>query len=565
MSADRIGELLVRENLISLSQLKEAQQAQRSSRESLSYTLSKLGLVGEKDLTQFLGKHYGLTPVDLEDFEIDEDVIELIPEHLAKQHVLLPISRTASSIIVAMSDPSNLNAIDDIKFHSGLSVDVVIASELAIRQAIDRYYKKDIDYKKIVAELDDSELEVAHAEEQEDIISLEKSSEDAPVVRLVNMILIDAIRRNASDIHIEPYEKSFRVRYRIDGVLYEIMNPPMKLKNAIISRVKIMASLDIAERRLPQDGRIKIKLGEGKEMDFRVSILPTLFGEKVVMRLLDKSNLQLDMTKLGFEQSQLKVFKDAIYKPYGMVLVTGPTGSGKTTTLYSALSELNQISDNISTAEDPVEFNLPGINQCQMADSIGLNFAAALRSFLRQDPDIIMVGEIRDFETAEIAVKAALTGHLVLSTLHTNDAPSTVSRLLNMGLEPFLVTASVNAILAQRLARKICVECKVSLTPDPQKIAELGMNPEMIKNAQLCEGKGCKNCNNTGYKGRIAIYEIMPMTDALKDLVLQGCSSVELKREAIKQGMKTLRQAALSKLAEGMTTVSEVIRNSAAD
>ncbi len=565
MSTERIGELLVRENLISLSQLKEAQQAQRNTRDSLTYTLSKLGLVAEKDLTQFLGKHYGLTPVNLEDFEIDEDVLELVPEHLARQHMLLPISRAASSIIVAMSDPSNLNAIDDIKFHSGLSVEVVIASELSIRQAIDRYYKKDIDYKKIVAELDEDEVEVATPEDQEDIISLEKSSEDAPVVRLVNMVLIDAIRRSASDIHIEPYEKSFRVRYRIDGVLYEIMNPPMKLKNAIISRVKIMASLDIAERRLPQDGRIKIKLGEGKEMDFRVSILPTLFGEKVVMRLLDKSNLQLDMTKLGFEPQQLTIFKDAIYKPYGMVLVTGPTGSGKTTTLYSALSDLNQTTDNISTAEDPVEFNLPGINQCQMADSIGLNFAAALRSFLRQDPDIIMVGEIRDFETAEIAVKAALTGHLVLSTLHTNDAPSTVSRLLNMGLEPFLVTASVNAILAQRLARKICNECKTVIPTDVQKLTELGMSQEMIKKAQICEGKGCKNCNNTGFRGRIAIYEIMPMSDALKDLVLQGSSSVELKREAIKQGMRTLRQSALSKLAEGITTISEVIRNSAAD
>ena len=563
--SDRIGELLVRENLISLSQLKEAQQSQRQSRESLSYTLTKLGMVGERELTHFLGRHYGFQAVSLEDFEIDEEVIDLIPEHLARQHLILPISRAGQSVIVAMSDPSDLNAIDDIKFHTGMNVEVVIASELSLRQAIDRYYDRGINYNEIIDELDEGELEVAEAEIEEDVISLERSSEEAPVVRLVNMILIDAIRRVASDIHVEPYEKSFRVRYRIDGVLYEIMNPPLKLKNALISRLKIMAALDIAERRLPQDGRIKIKLGDGNEMDFRVSVLPTLFGEKVVLRLLDKSNLQLDMTKLGFEPPQIKLFKDSIYKPYGMVLVTGPTGSGKTTTLYSALSDLNKSSENISTAEDPVEFNLAGINQCQMADSIGLNFAAALRSFLRQDPDIIMVGEIRDFETAEIAVKAALTGHLVLSTLHTNDAPSTVSRLLNMGLEPFLVTASVNAILAQRLARRICSECKAPIEVDRERLLELGMSEEMIATAQLAEGKGCRACNETGFKGRVALYEIMPMSDELKDLVLQGASSVELKRAAIDAGMKTLRQAALSKLAEGVTTISEVIRCSVAD
>ncbi|MEE2644894.1 MAG: type IV-A pilus assembly ATPase PilB [Myxococcota bacterium] len=563
--SDRIGELLVRENLISLSQLKEAQQSQRQSRESLSYTLTKLGMVEERELAHFLGRHYGFQAVDLEDFEIDEEVIDLIPEHLARQHVILPISRAGQSVIIAMSDPSDLNAIDDIKFHTGMNVEVVIASELSLRQAIDRHYERGIDYSEIIDELDEGELEVAEAEVEEDVISLERSSEEAPVVRLVNMILIDAIRRSASDIHVEPYEKSFRVRYRIDGVLYEIMNPPLKLKNALISRLKIMAALDIAERRLPQDGRIKIKLGEGSEMDFRVSVLPTLFGEKVVLRLLDKGNLQLDMTKLGFESAQLSTFKDSIYKPYGMVLVTGPTGSGKTTTLYSALSDLNKSSENISTAEDPVEFNLAGINQCQMADAIGLNFAAALRSFLRQDPDIIMVGEIRDFETAEIAVKAALTGHLVLSTLHTNDAPSTVSRLLNMGLEPFLVTASVNAILAQRLARKICPECKAPVEVEVEKLRELGMSDAQIQSAQLAEGRGCRACNETGFKGRIALYEIMPMTDELKDLVLQGASSVELKRAAMAAWMKTLRQAALSKLAEGVTTVSEVIRCSVAD
>jgi type IV pilus assembly protein PilB len=562
---DRIGELLVRENMINLSQLQQAQASQRQSRESLTYTLAKLGMVGEGDLTEFLSRHYGIPPIDLEDFDIGEDVLELIPEHLARQHTIIPIDRAGSSLILAMSNPSDLHAIDDVKFHSGLQVEVVIASEMAIRDSIDRYYKKDIDYKKIVQEFSQDELEVAEPEIEEDIISLERSSEDAPVVRLVNTILIDAIRRNCSDIHIEPYEKAFRVRYRIDGVLYEIMNPPLSLKNAIISRIKIMASLNIAERRLPQDGRIKIKLGEGREMDFRVSILPTLFGEKVVMRLLDKENLQLDMTKLGFEVEQLAVFKDSIHKPYGMILVTGPTGSGKTTTLYSALSELNTSTENISTAEDPVEFNLTGINQCQMADAIGLNFAAALRSFLRQDPDIIMVGEIRDFETAEIAVKAALTGHLVLSTLHTNDAPSTVSRMLNMGLEPFLVTASVNAILAQRLARRICGECKEELNVEIEQITDLGVSESVAQNAKIYHGSGCRNCNETGFKGRIALYEIMPMSDEIKDLILQGASSVELKRAAIALGMKTLRQSALTKLLEGTTTISEVIRCSAAD
>ena len=563
--SDRIGELLVRENLISLSQLKDAQAAQRTSRESLTYTLAKLGMVGEKNLTEFLSRHYDIPPVDLEDEEIEEDVIALVPEQLARQHTIIPINRAGSSIIVAMSNPSDLNAIDDVKFHSGLNVEVVIASEVGIRAAIDRYYKKDIDYKKIVAEFKGEDAEEEQTEEEEEIISLERASDDAPVVRLVNMLLIDAIRRQASDIHIEPYEKSFRVRYRIDGVLYEIMNPPLKLKNAITSRIKIMASLNIAERRLPQDGRIKIKLGEGKEMDFRVSVLPTLFGEKVVMRLLDKGNLQLDMTKLGFSEEQLHVFKDCIHRPYGMVLVTGPTGSGKTTTLYSALAELNKTSENISTAEDPVEFNLAGINQCQMADSIGLNFAAALRSFLRQDPDIIMVGEIRDFETAEIAVKAALTGHMVLSTLHTNDAPSTISRMLNMGLEPFLVTASVNAIIAQRLARRICKECKVEKRVDPQQLIDLGMSPEEAANGLVHEGTGCRACNGTGFKGRIAVHEVMEMNDTLKDLVLQGASSIELKRAAIQTGMTTLRQTALKRLREGITTVSEVIRCSAAD
>jgi type IV pilus assembly protein PilB len=382
----------------------------------------------------------------------------------------------------------------------------------------------------------------------------------------VNLILTDAIKKTASDIHIEPYEKSFRVRYRIDGVLYEVMKPPMKLKNAITSRVKIMSELDIAERRLPQDGRIKLKLGKGKEMDFRVSVLPTLFGEKIVLRLLDKSNLQLDMTKLGFEQAQLDDFKECIHQPFGMVLVTGPTGSGKTTSLYSALSELNGVGENLSTAEDPVEFNLGGINQVQMHEDIGLNFAAALRSFLRQDPDIIMVGEIRDFETAEIAVKAALTGHMVLSTLHTNDAPSTVNRLLNMGIEPFLVASAVNCIVAQRLARKICPEC-VADDPEVSKedLLSVGLSEQEISGFQPKKGEGCSNCSDTGFKGRVAIYEVMVMTDELKEFVLNGASTAEVKREAIRGGMMTLRRSALNKLLLHTTTLSEVFRVSTSD
>jgi type IV pilus assembly protein PilB len=563
--SERLGELLVRENLISLTQLKKAQDDQRSSGQRLTYTLTKLGMVGEKDLTKFMSQHYGVPAINLEEFEIDDDVIKLIPRELAQRHQILPINRAGSTLIVAMSDPANLTAIDDVKFNTGYNVEPVVASDEALKQAIERYYNQAVNYEEILDDIIDSQVDVVETDDDPDIVDLEQSTEEAPVVRLVNLILVDAIKKNASDIHVEPYEKSFRVRYRIDGVLYEIMNPPLKLKNALTSRLKIMAQLDIAERRLPQDGRIKIKMGGGREMDFRVSVLPTLFGEKVVLRLLDKSNLQLDMTKLGFETAQIDVFKEAIYKPYGMVLVTGPTGSGKTTTLYSALSDLNKTSENISTAEDPVEFNLGGINQCQMNDAIGLNFAAALRSFLRQDPDIIMVGEIRDFETAEIAVKAALTGHLVLSTLHTNDAPSTVHRLLNMGVEPFLVTASVNAILAQRLARKICKECVEPIKVETKALTDLGMSLEAAKNSEVFEGKGCRACNDTGFKGRIALYEIMPMTDELKDLVLQGVSSIELKREAIASGMKTLRRSALQKLVEGTTTISEVVRASASD
>jgi type IV pilus assembly protein PilB len=561
----RLGELLVRENLISLQQLQKAQEEQKAKGGRIGYHLTKLGFIEDSELTNFLSKQYGVPSINLKEFEIDTDVIKLIPKEVAEKHQCIPVNRAGASLILAMSDPSNIFAIDDIKFVTGYNIEVVVASEQAIKEAIERYYaEKGPDAASIMQEFGE-DFEIDAGDDNVNIVDLEKSASDAPVVKLVNLILLDAIQKKASDIHIEPYEKDFRVRYRIDGVLYEVMRPPKKLKDAILSRIKIMSSLDIAERRLPQDGRIKLKLGKGREMDYRVSILPTLFGEKACMRLLDKSNLQLDMAKLGFDPQPLEWFKEAIERPYGMVLVTGPTGSGKTTTLYSGLSMLNKVTDNICTAEDPVEFNFMGINQVQMHDEIGLNFAAALRSFLRQDPDIIMVGEIRDFETAEIGVKAALTGHLVLSTLHTNDAPGTVSRLLNMGIEPFLVTSAVNLILAQRLARRLCQECKVPAQVDDQALLDAGFSPEEVGTFQVFEPKGCKTCNDRGYKGRVALYEVMPMFDGLKELVINGASTAELKAEAIRLGLQTLRMAGLAKVKAGMTTIDEVVSNTAPD
>jgi len=563
---ERIGELLVKENLLSAEQLRRAREESRVAGSRLGAQITKLGYLDESELTDFVAKQYGVPSINLDEFEIEAAVIQLIPEDVALKHTVIPVNRAGSTLILATADPSNIFAIDDIKFLTGYNIQPVVAGEDAIRRAIDRYYDKSSSLEDVMGDFDDSDIDLVHDQDDVDVGELAKASEDAPVVKLVNLILTDAVKKSASDIHIEPYEKSFRARYRIDGVLYEVMKPPMKLKNAITSRLKIMAELDIAERRLPQDGRIKLKMGRGREMDFRVSVLPTLFGEKVVLRLLDKSNLQLDMTKLGFEVEQLRVFQAAIHQPYGMVLVTGPTGSGKTTTLYSALSELNKTSENLSTAEDPVEFNLAGINQVQMHEEIGLNFAASLRSFLRQDPDIIMVGEIRDFETAEIAVKAALTGHMVLSTLHTNDAPSTVNRLLNMGIEPFLVASSVNCIVAQRLARRVCEECK---EPDPEvttdQLIEGGMAPEVARQVVPVKGRGCRTCSETGYKGRVAVYEVMDLKEELKEFVLNGASALELKREAVRVGMQTLRQSVLRKLAEGITTLGEVFRTSAAD
>jgi type IV pilus assembly protein PilB len=568
--ADRIGEILVRESIISTDQLRKAQKDQQSTGKRLAYSLAKLGILGEKELTDFLARQYGVPSISLSEFEIDPEVIDLIPKDVAIKHTVLPVQRAGSTLIVAMSDPANIYAIDDLKFLTGLNIEPVVTTDAAIEDAIQRYYEQPEQlesYDEVIGDLDFEDIDFGEEEDDDfNVLDSQAEAEQAPVVKLCNLILLNAISKGASDIHVEPYEKSYRVRYRIDGVLHQEMTPPLKLKNAITSRMKIMATLDIAERRLPQDGRIKMRIGKNREMDFRVSTLPTLFGEKIVMRLLDKDKLELDMTKLGFEEAPLAVFKENIHQPYGMCLVTGPTGSGKTTTLYSALSELNNDEVNISTAEDPVEYNLPGINQVQMHEDIGLNFATSLRSFLRQDPDIIMVGEIRDFETAEIAVKAALTGHLVLSTLHTNDAPSTVNRLLNMGVEPFLVTASVNMIIAQRLARRICKECTIEDEHvNDQALIDAGMNPQEAKECEAKRGRGCKVCSDTGYKGRVALYEVMALSDPLKDLILQGASTAELKTEAIRMGMATLRRAGLNKVADGMTTLDEILRVTASD
>jgi type IV pilus assembly protein PilB len=567
MQSNRLGEILVKNNLISRENLSQALQEQKLSGNQLRLgtILINQKLVTEEQLTSFLSKHYGVPRVVLNDYEIDLLVIKSIPPEVAQKYQLLPVNRAGATLIIAVSDPSNLFAIEDIKFMTGYNIEMVVASEGDIKAAIDKYYDQSASLADVMSDLDVEDMEIIGDEEQVDLNSLERATEDAPVVKMVNAILQDAIRKKASDIHVEPYEKLFRVRYRIDGVLYEVMKPPLKLKNAITSRIKIMAELDIAERRLPQDGRIKIKLGGGKDMDFRVSCLPTLFGEKIVLRLLDKGNLQTDLTKLGYEPDALAHFMHEIHKPFGMVLVTGPTGSGKTVSLYSAISELNKVSENISTAEDPVEFNFAGINQVQMHEDIGLNFSAALRSFLRQDPDIIMIGEIRDFETAEIAIKAALTGHMVLSTLHTNDAPATINRLLNMGIEPFLVASAVNLITAQRLARRVCSECKQPEEIPIQALIDAGVSPDEAPSYVCMRGKGCSVCNNTGYKGRVGFYQVMPMREEIKELILNGANTAEIKRESMRIGIKTMRQSGLTKLKEGVTSFEEVLRITVAD
>ncbi|HKQ96942.1 MAG TPA: type IV-A pilus assembly ATPase PilB [Candidatus Polarisedimenticolia bacterium] len=566
--AVKLGEMLIKAGLLTPQKLQEALDYQKTNGGKLGLNLIKMGHVKEEDLTRVLSQQYGVPAIHLSKIEIDDAVVKLIPSEVAQKYLIMPVGRSGSTLTLAMVDPTNVFAMDDIKFMTGYNVEPVVASEVSIKEAIDRYYGSihALELKKVMdqmAQEEEQNLEVLEEDENVDLAKLEASSEEAPVVRLVNLILTDSIKRVASDIHIEPYEKDFRVRFRIDGVLYEIMQPPMKLRDAITSRLKIMAKLDISEKRLPQDGRIKIKMklqGKNKEMDYRVSVLPTLFGEKIVLRLLDKENLMLDMTRLGFEQESLTKFEKAIFKPYGMVLVTGPTGSGKTNTLYSSISRVNTPETNIMTAEDPVEFNLHGINQVQMKESIGLNFAAALRSFLRQDPNIILVGEIRDFETAEIAVKASLTGHLVLSTLHTNDAPSTISRLMNMGIEPYLVATSVHLICAQRLVRRLCKDCKDPVPMPPQALADIGYGPDEASTVKVFKGRGCPNCNNTGYRGRVGLYEVMEITDALREMVLTGASAIELKNRAQEEGMITLRGSGLRKLKAGLTTVEEVVR-----
>jgi type IV pilus assembly protein PilB len=610
MSA-KLGEILVREKLISSQQLKEVLEYQRVNGGRLGTNLVKLGMISDDVITAVLSRQYGVPSINLDLFHIEPDVIRLISQDVALKYSVLPISKMGATLTLAMADPTNVFALDDVKFMTNLNVEPVIASETSIHIAIGKYYGgsnqidifdaafaeetakvgmgrsnngknghlkngapkegerlvdsdlsvslEDIDFD----HHDGEEFEVVEDNEEIDLSALARASEDAPVVRLVNVLLVDSLRRGASDIHVEPYEKDFRIRFRIDGVLYDVMHPPMKMRDALISRLKIMSKLDISEKRLPQDGRIKIKVkvdDRSRELDFRVSTLPTLFGEKVVLRLLDKDKLMLDMTKLGFEEESLVKFKRNISNPYGMVLVTGPTGSGKTNTLYSALQALNQPETNIMTAEDPVEFNLHGINQVQMKEQIGLNFAAALRSFLRQDPNIVLVGEIRDFETAEIAIKAALTGHLVLSTLHTNDAPSTISRLVNMGIEPFLVATSVNIIQAQRLIRTICKNCKEETHVPVEGLIEIGFSAEEAANLSVYRGRGCKVCNGTGYKGRIGLYEVMEITEDLRELIIIGASAMELRRRAIELGMITLRESGLYKLRDGVTTIEEVVK-----
>jgi type IV pilus assembly protein PilB len=581
--AVRIGELLLKEKRITPEQLQEALNYQRQNGGKLGYNLIKLGHVKDEEITALLSKQYGVPSIALTQFEIDPAVVKLVPAETALKYQIVPLSRAGATLTIAMTDPTNVFAMDDLKFMTGYNVEPVVASETAVVEAIQKYYGKaaasgngngngaptanalEVASKALqeMPAVDDAVVDVVEEFEEISAEALAQQGEEAPVIKLVNVILLSAIQKGASDIHIEPYEKELRVRYRVDGILYNIMQPPMKFRDAITSRIKIMSRLDIAEKRLPQDGRIKVRFqdnGAMKEIDFRVSCLPTLFGEKIVMRLLDKDKLMLDMTKLGFEQESLSRFESAIMRPWGMVLVTGPTGSGKTNTLYSSISRINTSETNIMTAEDPVEFNLVGVNQVQVRENIGLNFAAALRSFLRQDPNIILVGEIRDFETAEIAVKAALTGHLVLSTLHTNDAPSTINRLMNMGIEPFLVASSLNLVCAQRLVRRICKNCSEPHPAAPQALMNAGFSAEDAKTVVPNKGKGCEKCNKTGYKGRVGLYEVMEVTEDLRELILVGASALELRRKAVDEGMITLRGSGLRKVKEGVTTIDEVVR-----
>ncbi|HEX7215917.1 MAG TPA: type IV-A pilus assembly ATPase PilB [Methylomirabilota bacterium] len=561
----RLGDRLVAEKLISTDQLQKALAEQKGSAEKLGTILVRLNFITEDSLVSFLSKQYAIPAITVAQVDPDPDVLKLVPEQIAKKHGVLPIKRMGNTLTLAMADPTNVFALDDVGFMTGLQIQPVVASEAAIRKAFERLYETGASVTDMMSQLEESDTDVEVVEGGEetfskaDIFDLKESADEAPVVRLINMILTDAIRRGASDIHLEPYEKVFRVRFRIDGVLHEIMTPPKRLEAALTSRVKIMATLDIAERRLPQDGRIKLRYHQ-REIDFRVSTLPTIFGEKTVMRILDKEALQLDLSALGFDPWSLEQFTKAIHSPYGMILITGPTGSGKTTTLYSAIHTINSPDINIMTAEDPVEYNLKGVNQVQVNDEIGRTFAACLRSFLRQDPDVILVGETRDLETAQIGIRAALTGHLVLTTLHTNDCPSTPARLLDMGIPPFLVSSSLQLILAQRLGRKVCRDCREPYEASEESLVPYGHVPQGLGTINFYKGKGCQTCNFTGMKGRVAIYEVMPVTTELRDMILRNATTNEILGVAISQGMKTLRQNALQKVIDGVTTVEEVLR-----
>lgn len=563
----RLGDLLVAEGLLSPDQLQRALGEQKGSNEKLGTILVRLSMITEDQLIGFLSRQYGIPSITLSQLDIDPDVLRLIPVQIARKYEVLPVKRTGNALTLAMADPTNVFALDDVAFMTNLQVLPVVASQGSIRKAIERMYETETSaISEVISAMegDTASMEVLESEAEDapsklDIFELKEATEEAPVVRLVNLILSDAIKRGASDVHLEPFEKVFRVRYRIDGVLHEMMTPPKRLEPAILSRVKIMSSLDIAERRLPQDGRIKLRYAN-REIDLRVSTLPTIFGEKIVMRILDKEALTLDLTKLGFDAWGIEQFNKAIRSPYGMILITGPTGSGKTTTLYSAVHAINSPDINIMTAEDPVEYNLKGINQVQINEEIGRTFASILRSFLRQDPDVILVGETRDLETAQIAIRAALTGHLVFSTVHTNDAPSTIARLTDMGIPSFLVASSLLLIVAQRLARRVCRECREPYEADEESLASYGHVPQGGGKVTLYKGKGCQSCNFTGLRGRVAIYEVMPITQESRDLILRAAPASEIRDVAAQQGVKSLRQAGLAKVIEGVTTVEEILR-----
>jgi type IV pilus assembly protein PilB len=560
-SAMRIGDLLIGEGLISQEQLDQALTEQRGSGMRLGYVLVKMGFVREIEITKMLARQFRVPAVDLSRFQVDEKIVKLVPPDVALKHTILPLKREGRSLTVAMAEPGNVQVMDDLKFITRCDVVPVIAGEFTLRTAIEKYYEKgDAQLASLLEDMDEGDLEIVEEDEDEDAVGA--LADDAPVVKLINGLLTDAVRKGASDIHIEPFEHELRVRYRLDGALREVMKPPIKLKAALTSRVKIMSNLNIAERRVPQDGRIKIKVGN-KVIDFRVSTLPVIFGEKIVMRILDKSNLTLDLQTFGFEPQAEKDLMSAIMNPYGMVLVTGPTGSGKTTTLYSALSQVNNIDVNIMTAEDPVEYNIHGINQVLVRNEIGMTFAAALKAFLRQDPNIIMVGEIRDLETGSIAIKAALTGHLVLSTLHTNDAPSTITRMIDMGIEPFNVASAVNLIVAQRLIRRICKDCKAETEYTSDELAVLGMKEEEVADITFYKGKGCDSCGDTGYRGRAGLYEVMALSPTLRRMILQEQSTADLQDTAVEEGMLTLRMDGIMKLRKGVTTLEEIVKETA--